>query len=145
MFPFKKRKTYTVIPKEEIVPFPLIIFSHKSQLEPFKFPYCKEVSLLQKKEGGGSLTVADSKQAQHFPALFLSKQAKPQPSHMQQGSYLSVWLGGLKMRKQGLLGGPAAGTLQSQSKGPVFNPWSGNQVPHATTKTWHSQIGGLIN
>lgn len=102
MFPFKKRKTSTVIPKEEIFPFPLIIFSRKSQLESFKFPYCKEVSLLQKKEGGGSLTVADSKQNQHFPVLYLSKYVKPQFSHMQQGTYLTVWLGGFKMRKQGL-------------------------------------------
>ena len=25
-------------------------------------------------------------------------------------------------------------------EGPGFNPWSGNQVPHAATKTWHSQL-----
>ena len=32
-------------------------------------------------------------------------------------------------------GGPAAETPHSQSKGPGFDPWSQNQIPHATTKT----------
>ena len=44
-------------------------------------------------------------------------------------------------------GGPVAKTLCSQCRGPRFNPWSGNWIPHAatknlhaTTKTQHSQI-----
>ena len=32
-------------------------------------------------------------------------------------------------------GGPAAKTLYSRGRGPGFNPWSGNQIPHAATKT----------
>ena len=42
---------------------------------------------------------------------------------------------------------PVAKTLRSQCRGPGFNPWSGNLIPyaatkssHAATKTWHSQI-----
>ena len=55
-------------------------------------------------------------------------------------------------------GGLVAKTLCSQCRGPGFDPWSGNQIPHVTTKrkkrshmlqlkilhaamkTWHSQI-----
>ena len=29
-------------------------------------------------------------------------------------------------------GGPVAKTLHSQSRGPRFDPWSGDQIPHAT-------------
>ena len=28
--------------------------------------------------------------------------------------------------------------LHTQCRGPGFNPWSGNQIPHATMKTWHA-------
>ena len=37
-------------------------------------------------------------------------------------------------------GGPVAKTLHSQCKGPAFDSWSGNKIPHATTKTWYSQV-----
>ena len=37
-------------------------------------------------------------------------------------------------------GGPVAETPCSQCRGPGFDPWSGNWLPYATTKTWHSQI-----
>ena len=44
-------------------------------------------------------------------------------------------------------GGPVAKILCSQCKGPGFDPWSGNWIPHAATKslhaavkTWHSQV-----
>ena len=42
--------------------------------------------------------------------------------------------------------GPVASASRSQCRGPRFNPWSGNQIPHdpkslqAVTKTWHRQI-----
>ena len=36
--------------------------------------------------------------------------------------------------------GAADKTLSSQCRGPRFDPWSGNYIPHATTKTQHSQI-----
>ena len=36
-------------------------------------------------------------------------------------------------------GGTVAKTLCCQCRRPGFNPWSGNETPHATTKTWHSQ------
>ena len=36
--------------------------------------------------------------------------------------------------------------LQSPSgEGLKFNPWSGNWIPHATTKTWHSQKKKIVN
>ena len=31
-------------------------------------------------------------------------------------------------------GGPVARTPSSQCRGPGFNPWSGNWIPHAATK-----------
>ena len=34
--------------------------------------------------------------------------------------------------------GPVAKTLCSQCRGPRFDPWSGNQNPHATTKSLHA-------
>ena len=33
-----------------------------------------------------------------------------------------------------------AKTLRSQCRGPGFDPWSGNWIPHATKKTQHNQI-----
>ena len=36
--------------------------------------------------------------------------------------------------------GPVAKTRHSQCKGPAFDPWTGNKIPHATTKTHHNQI-----
>ena len=44
----------------------------------------------------------------------------------------------------GLPCGPVAKTLHSQCRGPRFDPWSGNWIPHATTKTWCSLINKLI-
>ena len=37
-------------------------------------------------------------------------------------------------------GGPVAKILGSQYRGSSFNPWSANLIPHATAKTWCSQI-----
>ena len=33
-----------------------------------------------------------------------------------------------------------AKTPCSQCRGPGFDPWSGNQILRAATKTWHSQL-----
>ena len=38
------------------------------------------------------------------------------------------------MRMRDFPGGPVAKTPRSQYKGPWFNPWLGNQIPHAPTK-----------
>ena len=38
-------------------------------------------------------------------------------------------------REGGLPGGPVAKTSCSQCRGPGFNPWSKNLIPHASTKT----------
>ena len=35
-------------------------------------------------------------------------------------------------------------TLCSQCRGPGFNPWLGNKIPHATIKTWYSQINNIF-
>ena len=32
--------------------------------------------------------------------------------------------------------GPVTRTPHSQSRGPRFDPWPGNEMPHATIKTW---------
>ena len=37
-------------------------------------------------------------------------------------------------------GGPLAGTPCLQCRSSGFNPWPGNQIPHATAKAWCSQI-----
>ena len=37
-------------------------------------------------------------------------------------------------------GGPVPKTLSSPCRRPLFDPWSGRQIPQATTKTRHSQI-----
>ena len=37
-------------------------------------------------------------------------------------------------------GGPMAKTVNSQCRGPGFDPWSGNQIPHATTKGSHAAV-----
>ena len=42
--------------------------------------------------------------------------------------------GGLKVPLWYFPGGPVAKTLQSQCRGPRFDPWSGNVIPHTTTK-----------
>ena len=38
----------------------------------------------------------------------------------------------------GFPGGSVAKTLSSQCWGLGFDPWSGNQIPHATTKSLHA-------
>ena len=37
-------------------------------------------------------------------------------------------------------GSPVAKSPCSQPRGPGFNPWSETEIPHATTKTWCSQM-----
>ena len=41
-------------------------------------------------------------------------------------------------RWEGFPGGPVAKTPSSQCRGPGFDPWSGNKILYATTKTGHS-------
>ena len=41
--------------------------------------------------------------------------------------------------------GPVAKLPSSQCKGPRFNPWSGNWIPHATTKSSHAITKTQIN
>ena len=38
------------------------------------------------------------------------------------------------------LGGPGAKTSRTKCRGPVFDPWSENQIPRAAIKTWQSHI-----
>ena len=42
-------------------------------------------------------------------------------------------------------GGPVAKTPCSQCKGPEFNSWSGNQIPHATGKIPHAVIKAWLS
>ena len=42
-----------------------------------------------------------------------------------------------KTEKSDFPGGPAAKSLHYQCRGPRFDPWSGNQNSHATTKSSH--------
>ena len=53
---------------------------------------------------------------------------------------------GLEWRKQKglLLGGPVAKTPSSPCRRPTFDPWSGNQIPHATTKILHAASTDLL-
>ena len=43
-----------------------------------------------------------------------------------------------------LLGGPVAKTVSSQYRGPGFDPWSGKQIPYATTKNVCVQLRGQM-
>ena len=45
-----------------------------------------------------------------------------------------------KNKERDFPGGPVANTRCSQCRGPGFDPWSGNQIPHAATKIQSSQI-----
>jgi len=47
-------------------------------------------------------------------------------------------LRGLKINQRDFSGGPMAKTPCSQCRGPRFNPWSGNEIPHAATKNLHA-------
>ena len=38
----------------------------------------------------------------------------------------------------GTSGGPMAKTLPSQCRGPGLDPWPGNWIPHATTRSLHT-------
>ena len=49
-----------------------------------------------------------------------------------------------KQDEGNFLGGPVAKTLCYQCRGPGFDSWSGNLIPHATTKTQHSQINNFF-
>ena len=40
-------------------------------------------------------------------------------------------------------GDPVAKTLYSQCRGPGFDPWLGNKIPHAAIKTRYSQINNF--
>ena len=51
----------------------------------------------------------------------------------------SVW-GHKKSDMRDIPGGPAAKALCSQCRGPGFDPWSGNLIPHAAAKARNSQI-----
>ena len=43
-------------------------------------------------------------------------------------------------KKTDFPGGPVAKTPYSQCRGPGFNPWSGNWIPHASTKSSHAAV-----
>ena len=46
----------------------------------------------------------------------------------------------LKKNRKDFPGGPVAKTPCSQYRGPRFNSWSGNWIPHAATKSSHAGI-----
>ena len=50
----------------------------------------------------------------------------------------------LKVQVGDFSGGLVAKTLSSQCRGHRFDPWSGNYIPHATTKTQFSQINNYF-
>ena len=47
----------------------------------------------------------------------------------------------LNLKKGDFPGGPVAKTLHNQCRGHRFNPWSGNEIPHAATES--SQASNL--
>ena len=44
-----------------------------------------------------------------------------------------------KEKTAGLATGPVAKTLHSQCRAPGFDPWTGNQIPHAANKGSHAK------
>ena len=57
-------------------------------------------------------------------------------SHVAQGQVIRKWLGDFP-------GGPVAKTLWSQCRGPGLHPWSGNEIPQATTKSLNDKTRDL--
>ena len=49
----------------------------------------------------------------------------------------------LEIKGGDLPGGPVAKSTHSQCKGPGFHPWSGNETPHAATKSSHTTTKDL--
>ena len=49
------------------------------------------------------------------------------------------------IKKRDFPGGPVGKTPGSQCRGPGFDPWSGNKIPHAATKIQRSQIKIFLN
>ena len=49
----------------------------------------------------------------------------------------------IKIQAGDVPGSPVAKTLGSQCTGPRFDPWQGNQIPHASAKTQCNQINKL--
>ena len=62
----------------------------------------------------------------------------PSPSNMPLVSVKGKYA--FKAGCGGFPGGLVVKTRRSQCQGPGFDSWSGNQSPHATTKTQYSQI-----
>ena len=42
-------------------------------------------------------------------------------------------------KSRGFTGSPVTKTPCSQCRGPGFKPWSGNEIPHAATKSLHAE------
>ena len=66
--------------------------------------------------------------------IFLERPATS--SHMYRSLHINLKVGNFP-------GGPEAKTPDSRCRGPRFHPCSGNRIPYAPTKTWHSQINIL--
>ena len=69
---------------------------------------------------------------------------------LHKSSHSSIFKGGgyeLLVKKKKISrtfpGDPEAKTLCSQCRGPEFNPWSGNLIPHAAAKAGNSQINKI--
>ena len=62
------------------------------------------------------------------------------PAQLHQTTLSKVPFFPRRRKNRDFPGGSVAGTRYSIAGGPSFNPGSGNQIPHATTKTWHSLL-----
>ena len=87
--------------------------------------------------------------SEHFNAVQMENPALMNVFTVQKGVCLQssslngqkTWTGiSQKKSSRDFPGGPVAKTLCFQFRGHRFNPWSGNWIPHATTKCEHAQL-----
>ena len=58
--------------------------------------------------------------------------------HLHLFSHYSLLKGGTLLKIWDFAGGPVAKILCFQLRGPKSDPWAGNWIPHATTKSLHA-------
>ena len=72
----------------------------------------------------------------------------PQFPHLKSRKMMPC-MGSIRLQQESTFrdfpGGPVAKTLCSRGRGPGFNPWSGNQIPHAAAKSSHAAISTRHN
>ena len=107
-----------------------------------------QCSLLENPRNGGAWWAAVCGVAQSQTRLkLLSSSSSKHMAWMTESAHKLYWLQTSLIiyisihKNEGVFpGGPVVKTPRFQCREPRFNPWSGNLIPYAATKTHHSQI-----